>query len=346
MKSLWQFQITITFFLLVSYTPTYSQQGCTDPLANNFDSTASINNGSCTYNNSNYSPRVKVRTLNSVLNESGGLQMADNFLWSFNDGGGEAALYRIDTITGSLLQTVYLQNATNVDWEDIGFDGKFFYIGDFGNNLNGARTDLKIYKFPLSAIPGYKANPIVTIPAEKIEVISFKYQNQLIPTASPVNSTRFDCEAMIVDDGKIHLFSKNWVDINTTHYVINNTVGGAYIADSVETMETGYLVTAADKAPGKDIVVFLGYFAKAPGKHFLHILADYSSGNYFNGNKRKVDLPSALRLGQAEGITFRKGTYGYISNEKLTAGPFTIKQKLHSFDISGFVKVAAKLRSE
>ena len=46
-------------------------------------------------------------------------------------------------------------------------------------------------------------------------------------------------------------------------------------------------------------------------------------------------------MGQAEGIAFRNGTYGYISNEKLakTIGSVTIRvtQKLRSFDIGNFI---------
>ncbi|GEO07842.1 hypothetical protein SAE01_03380 [Segetibacter aerophilus] len=268
--------------------------------------------------------------------------MAGNSLWSCNDGGGAAAIYRIDTASGNVLQTVNLEDATNVDWEELSFDGTFFYVGDFGNNVNGARTDLKIYKFAFSDIPDYSTKPLATIPKEKIEIISFRYSDQLMPKASATNNTRYDCEAMVVDSGKIHLFSKNWVDLSTTHYILNSTAAGSYVADSVETMPTGYVVTGASKSPGQDIIVLLGYFPKAPGKHFMHILSGYSGGTYFNGNKRKLNLPDALQMGQAEGITFTNGSYGYISNERLSAGPFTIQQKLRSFDISNFVTISSK----
>ncbi len=49
-------------------------------------------------------------------------------------------------------------------------------------------------------------------------------------------------------------------------------------------------------------------------------------------------------MGQAEGITFRNNTYGYISNEKFyrDLGFFTIdvNQKLRSFNISNFVNAS------
>ena len=147
-------KIILAVLLLIESTTLFSQvPGCKDPLANNYNSAATINDGSCTYNITTYTPPIKVNPISDTLIESSGLQMAGNFLWSFNDGGGAAAIYRIDTLSSNILQTVNLGGATNVDWEDIAFDGANFYVGDFGNNANGARTDLKIYKFPLSAIP-------------------------------------------------------------------------------------------------------------------------------------------------------------------------------------------------
>jgi hypothetical protein len=328
-------KIVFAILFLVKSTPLYSQvYGCKDPMANNYNAAATINDGSCTYNATSYTPPIKVDPIDAVLIESSGLQMAGNFLWSFNDGGGAAALYSIDTTSGGIFQTVNLDGATNVDWEDIAFDGTYFYVGDFGNNANGARTDLKIYKFPLSAIPvDYIANPTVTVPSGQIEVINFTYSDQVQPpVATTTNNTKFDCEAMIIDNGQIHLFSKNWIDINTTHYLINSLLAGSYIATPVDTLATNYLVTAADKAPGKNILALLGY-QSTDGNHYMHLLSDYSGGNYFNGNKRRIDLPNATAMGLAEGITFRNGTYGYISNEQL----FFVNQKLRSFDINNFV---------
>jgi hypothetical protein len=326
--------------MLIALTSTqlYSQvPGCKDAAANNYNSSATVNDGSCTYNITNYTPPVKTDPLDEILIESGGLQMAGNFLWSFNDGGGAAAIYRIDTLSGNILQTVNLGGAVNVDWEDITFDGDNFYIGDFGNNVTGARTDLKIYKFPLSAIDFADPDP-VTIPSNQIEIINFTYSDQLQPPAdTTVNSTKFDCEAMIVNDNKIHLFTKNWVDYTSTHYIINNVVAGNYTAIPVDTLDTGFLVTAADKAPGKDIIVLLGYQNTGFRNHFMHILSDYSGGYYFNGNKRRIDLPDATGMGQAEGIAFNNDSYGYISNERLSTVLFTVTQKLRSFNLGDFL---------
>ncbi len=335
--------ITCMLLIILSALQAHSQvPGCTDPLANNFNPSATVNNGTCTYNTTAYTPPLKVDPISDTLIETSGLQWAANYLWSFNDGGGAAAIYRIDTLTNALLQRVYLQGAANIDWEDIAFDGTYFYIGDFGNNANGARTDLKIYKFPLSAIPDYIASPVVTIPAAQISVINFSYSNQpQPPVPSSSNNTKFDCEAMIVDEGKIHLFTKNWIDINCTHYIINSTVAGTYTATPAETLATNFLVTAADKAPGNKVVALLGYQNSGTASHFLYLLSGFTADNYFSGNKRKIDLPDVTVMGQAEGLCFKNGYYGYISSEKFVriigGFPFTVTQKLRAFDIRNYV---------
>lgn len=310
--------------------------GCKDPAANNYNPSATVNDGSCAYPATTYTPPVKVDPISTLLPETSGLQMAGNFLWSFNDGGNRAAIYRIDTASNAVLQTVNLGGATNVDWEDIAFDGTYFYVGDFGNNATGIRKDLKIYKFPFSAIPAdYLANPTVTVPSAQIEVINFSYSNQTDFSTAASNNTRFDCEAMLVDGGKVHLFTKNWIDVNTTHYVINGIAAGTYSATPLETLATGYLVTAADKAPGTNVVALLGYQASAFAAHFMHILSDYGSGFYFNGNKRRIDLPNVFTMGQAEGLCFRTAAYGYISNERFN-NVITVEAKLRSFSTAAF----------
>ncbi|WP_153799237.1 T9SS C-terminal target domain-containing protein [Foetidibacter luteolus] len=349
MKSLHTYHFSFVFSAFVVTVMALPQHavsqvyGCTDSAATNYNPAATANNGSCIYNAVEYIPPVKVDRLSDTLIETSGLQMAGNFLWSFNDGGGAAAIYRVDSITGRILQTVYLKGASNVDWEDIAFYNGYFYIGDFGNNATGARTDLKIYRFPLSAIPAnFKNNPVVYVPASKISTIKFTYANQpQPPQKSSPNNTQFDCEAMLIDSGRIHLFTKNWVEQNTTHYVIKGISAGTYKAQPVETLATGYLVTGADKSPYQKLVVLLGYQVSGTGRHFMHLLYGYTGTRYFSGNKRKIDLPDVLTMGQAEGICFNGDAYGYISNERFerTVGPIhlDVPPRVHYFNITPYV---------
>ncbi len=337
------YRIIFLFVFLAALQPLHSQLGCTDPLANNYNAAAISNDGSCTYNITTYNPGIKVNQLSNTVNETSGLQFMDGYLWTFNDSGGDPVLYCIDTLSNTILQTVTLEGATNVDWEDMAFDGTHVYIGDFGNNINGARTNLRIYKFPLSAIPDRLSNPLATIPFAAIEIIQFTYANQPQPPAATSQfNTRFDCEAMIVDAGKIHLFTKNYVDLNTVHFEIAGLEAGAKMAMPVDTFSSNFLVTGADIIPGEDIIILLGYFFPNPlggnfGNHFLTILSDYADTKYFSGNKRILNLPNVLIMGQAEGICFRNNRYGYISNEAVSQSGFNIPAQLKAFDVRGFI---------
>ncbi len=337
--------ITAAFFI----TPMVHAQvaGCTDPLSNNYNPLATINDGSCTYNTINYTPPVKISPLSDSITETSGLQFIDNVLWTFNDSGGQPELYKTDTNSNAILQRVYLGGAVNIDWEDIAFDGTYIYVGDFGNNANGARADLKIYRFRYDVIRDPATYPVDTIPAGLVEKINFSYSDQPLPLqAVAANNTKFDCEAMIVDGGKIHLFTKNWINFTTTHYVINAVAAGTYTASPVETLATNFLVTAADKSPGKKLVALLGYQNSGTASHFLYLLSDYNSGLYFNGNKRNVALPDVFYMGQAEGIAFSDSSNGFISNEKFVkyigSNPvITVTNKLHSFSTNNLITAVA-----
>ena len=122
----------------------FSQAGCTDPLANNYDAAAITNDGSCTYSTTDYS-LTEIAILPDLINESSGLVFFDDQLWTHNDKGGEDKIYQIDTSTGVVIQTVVIAAADNDDWEDLAQDENHIYIGDFGNN-KGDRMNLKIYK--------------------------------------------------------------------------------------------------------------------------------------------------------------------------------------------------------
>jgi hypothetical protein len=73
----------------------------------------------------------------------------------------------------------------------------------------------------------------------------------------------------------------------------------------------------------------------------MYLLSDYRQGLFFNGNKRRIDLPDALSMGQAEGLCFKNAFTGYISNEKLSVNvggvPITIRQRLRYFDMRQWV---------
>lgn len=316
-------QFALAFLLLIC-SLSWAQDGCTDSRANNYDPNAMNNDGSCTYNASNSTP-TQIASLPATVNESSGLTYAGGKLWTHNDSGGANEFYEIDPATSAVLKTVTITNATHVDWEDITSDGTYLYIGDFGNN-DGDRTDLVVYKVDMSTIgPGATAS--VTAQA-----INFSYADQLSFISSPQN-TPYDCEAFFYAGGSLHLFTKDWVNMNTSHYILPITPG-TYSISIAETFNINYLVTGADINPQGDLVLLSSYdISIAPGVVAMWQLYDFTGTNYFSGNKRPITLGTGFTPGQVEAICFRDNTTGYLSSETIVAGMLTITGNLYGITV-------------
>src|SRR5690606_30715450 len=114
-----------------------------------------------------------------------------------------------------VIQTYNLQSISNTDWEEISQDEDYFYIGDFGNNGHGNRTDLHILRISKASLAD---EPI-------IDTIHFSYNNQTDFTGTEPNATDFDCEAMIISQDSIYLFTKQWLSQNSAIYALSKTPG-------------------------------------------------------------------------------------------------------------------------
>ncbi|MEO5569563.1 MAG: hypothetical protein ABIT08_09585 [Bacteroidia bacterium] len=194
--------LLIAFYLLVSsFNLAYSQiSGCTDPQSNNYNPLATVNNGSCTYNTTNLTLTDKTPLSTPLLDESSGLEFLDNKLWTFNDSGNPNAIYRVDTASNTVYQTVTISNSTNVDWEDMTSSKDYLFVGDFGNN-NGNRQNLKIYRID-------KTNLTPSATTVTSSIINFSFSDQTSFPSLP-NNNNYDCESMIFYNDSIHLFSKD-----------------------------------------------------------------------------------------------------------------------------------------
>jgi hypothetical protein len=286
--------------------------GCTDPVATNFQSTATQNNGTCTYGAATLTPTTKF-SLNTSLNETSGIIWWNGKIWTHQDSGNPLEIYAVDTTTGNIDRTVTVTNATtlNMDWEDIAQDDDYIYIGDFGNNASGNRTNLKIYKIAKADV---LAGDNVTA-----EIINFSYADQTDFTATSANNTDFDCEALISYGNSLFLFSKNWVNHKTKLYELPKTAG-TYIATNNGELDVQGLITGADVLADRRTIVLVGYSTTlAP---FIYLLYDFSANSFFGANKRKVALNAGIR--QVEGVAIVKPDHFFISNE--LRSPFTVAQ--------------------
>jgi len=311
----------LSIFFILSYTSILTAQisGCTDPNANNFNSSATINNGCCTYNQSNCAPYEYINPLPNELEENSGLIFFNQHFWSHNDSGGENCIYELDSSNGQIIRKIVIENASNYDWEDIAQDSLYIYIGEFGNNA-GDRQDLKILKLSKS-----EAINNDTISAE---FIRFSYADQS-SFSLPYQGHNYDCEALISYGDSLFLFTKNWDDKESKIYKIPKDTG-TYILPISAQFNVDGLITAADISPNKKQIILCGYKNYKP---FFWIFWDFQANDILSGNKRRIDFPATYLGYQTEGLCFVNNEYFCISNEK-SPSPLFYAQRVFLFRIT------------
>lgn len=300
--------------------------GCTDRLAVNYDKSASFNDGSCYYDPANMKP-LSGNNLESVLSETSGLVYWNNVLLTHNDNS-DTNIYCLDTLNGAILRSYKLTGVKNTDWEEISQDKGFIYIGDFGNNC-GDRKDLKILKISKTSL--LNDSPI-------IDSIRFSYSNQSVFNQA-CNNNDFDCEAFIVSDDSIYLFTKQWAAHCTSIYSLPKSHGD-FVAKYRSTLDVNGLVTGATYSESDRIIALSGYSDKLDP--FVYLLYDFRNDDFLNGNKRKIEV--LLPFHQTEGIARGTGLKYYISNEYFSAySIIKVQQQLNVFDFSPFLGNYLKL---
>lgn len=311
----------LTFLLLFSLSFVYAQQGCTDMQATNFDAAAVTNDGSCLYSATS-STLPLVASLPNSMKEISGLAYTSSGLWAHNDASNPDEIYEIDSLTGAVLHTA-LVIGENEDWEDLTESEDHLFLGDFGNNA-GNRTDLKVYRLNKSEL----GNNIMNT-----QIIDFTYSDQT-DFSENWNNNDYDCEAFFYHNDSLHLFTKNWVDNQTRHYVIS-AEPGTHVAQLRETYNVGGLITGADISDDGAIVL-LGY--TEAGFNFIWLLFDYFDFHYFSGNKRRIEYGTALTNSQTEGIAFKNNREGFVCSEQFDVGQLELPPKLLSFSIEEWIE--------
>lgn len=272
--------------------------------------------------------QIKSIKIPNKLNEISSLEFYDGYFWGNNDSGGAAEIYKIDTESGKIVQTVKVINAENKDWEEISFSDNYVFIADSGNNL-GQRKDLKIYYFPVTEL---KSNDeFISVEAQSIE---FNYPEQ--KDFNPGNNkTNFDCEAFFYYNGKLHLFTKEWTNRETTHYTLE-VKPGKQSAKKTETFKTNYLVTGAtvDDNPISNTYGFylIGYTQEGVSLISGFSLPKQKSDILFPVKTNKFSLPLGFtpQVGQTEGIVVKPDNPNILcfSNEEFKHKGFHAKQSI------------------
>ncbi|MBA5628252.1 hypothetical protein [Moheibacter lacus] len=272
--------------------------------------------------------QIKTLEISEKLKEISSLEIIDGHYWGQNDSGGKPELYKINPETGKIIQTVKITNAENRDWEELAVSDQYFFIGDFGNN-NGKRKDLAIFYFPISELESKKKE--ISVEVQKIE-FSFPEQKDFDPGNKKTN---FDCEAMFYYKGKLHLFTKEWSNLATSHYILDIKPGKQQ-AIKVETFKTNYLVTGAtiDTNPISNTHGFylIGY--TPDGVAFISGFSLPKNGKelLFSNKLNKFNLPLGFtaQVGQTEGISIKPDKPSVIcfSNEDFKFKTFHVEQSV------------------
>jgi len=304
------------------------QPGCTDPQAVNFEPAALVNDGSCLYPPTVYSTFL-LTPLSDTVRETSGLAFVGGMLWTHGDSGFPPRLYGVDTLNGTVLRRVQLAGTVNTDWEDMAQSATHLFIGDFGNN-NGSRSDLRILRIPLDSLIMPDTDTLWP------ELIRFHYPEQTDFSAAP-NQTPWDAEAFYHAGDSLHLFTKDWLQQRTRYYTIPDSPGdhAARLRDSFDVQG---LITGAARNPEGDEVVLCGYRNIGAGiwTCFAWLLFDYPAHHPLAGNRRRIELGTALQLGQLEGVWLKPDRSGWMSGEAISAGPFQQAARLSGFDFRSF----------
>jgi len=317
------FLISLFVFIISEIYSDAQTYGCTDRLAANFNRDANLNDGSCIYEPVTVSP-ISSFTLPDYLSETSGLTSWNGLIWTHNDND-DIQIYSLDTLNGNVVGSYEITGAENIDWEEISHDDEYFYIGDFGNNSDGNRQDLRILRIGKNSL--LSDSPVT-------ETIAFSYPDQADFSQAGPNNTDFDCEAFIVSADSIYLFTKQWISNKTSIYSLPKTPG-TYVAKLLSTYDAGGLITGAVWLEQIKLIALCGYSSLL--EPFILLLYDYTAPNFFGGNKRKISL--SLPFHQVEGITTTNGLKYYISNESFIQSPFiNTPQKLHILDLSPFLE--------
>jgi len=324
---------SVCILFLLSIFSSFLLSAQTDSSALNSPGSGLVNSAPVVNQTDRYKPQF-ITDLPGKIMETSGLAFFNGQLWTINDSGNQPEIYEIDSTSGSVLRTVVIRNSVNTDWESITQDDSNVYIGDFGNNA-GNRTNMRIVKIAKTDFLNLETDTV------KAAYIYFIYPDQINFHVAD-NKNNFDCEAFFFHNDSLHLFSKDWADLKTRHYVVP-TETGRYKARFVEQFQADGLITdACINAKGN--IVLLGYKNTFRRSYtvFAWLLSGYEGSAFFGGEKVRVELGSALNLGQTEGIVLKNDNTGWISSESIQSGWFYEPAKLFGFDFDRYFEVRSK----
>jgi hypothetical protein len=238
--------------------------------------------------------------LSEELKEISGIQyINDTLLVAHNDGGNGPLLYFLNPNTGIILKRVFVKDVKNTDWEDIALDGKYLFIGNFGNN-NNKRKNLSIIRV------SWKDALIEDTISSELMTFEFSEQKAFPPEKKALN---FDTECLTFADGYLWLFTKNRTepfDGVTNVYRVRFQDNTHSILNKEYSIKIGSKGWMFDSVTGGDFAY--GYFYLTTYNRVLKYL--FSEGKFSLVKQYKYK-----EYNQKEAITVIKDDQIYVANE-------------------------------
>ena len=295
-------------------------------------------------------PEMIAQDLDSSVWRTSGLIYHNGKLWTHTDNANVPVIYSLDPYTGEVLETKYISGVSCIDWEDMAKSPTHLFIGDFGNNATGSRTDMKIHRIKWEDIEN---EDLDTVEARSI---SFGFNSSYYPEAdASEDNTKFDCEAMLVMNDTIYLFTKNWRDTDCYIYAIPNKANYEWNdLDPIDVVNLEYMVTGADYDYSSNTVALCGYTFDNSGipssNPYITLLYGFSGHDFFSGSIETSEFTSpssvifqstGITYNRFEGITFRDRRRLWVSNERYTRSlsivqVLTIPAHLREFPINNY----------
>lgn len=303
-----------------------TDQGCTDPLAINYDVQASVNDGSCVYESTSVYFEERF-ILPDEIDETSGIIFFNDTFWTHNDDT-DNHLYSFDFEQDPLLDAHPMEGLQNKDWEEIQQDENYLYIGDIGNNY-GNRTDLKIYKIE-------KASLFDGQPGIAVDSIMYNYEDQENFDPPGPLQTDFDAEAFIVTDADIYVFTKQWISRKTAVYRFPNETG-THEAQKVDEYNVEGLVTGITYIEDLELAALTIYdFPEVSAPRIL-LMYDFLEHDFFSANKRFLKMSNLIGR-PVEAITTMDGLDFYITNERINIDGMLASQQIYRFDLAEYLE--------
>ena len=238
---------------------------------------------------------VEKYTLPDILEETSGLAILNDTLWTLNDSGNEAALYAIST-KGALLDKRYTTK-TNIDWEDMTIVNGNMLVADMGNNF-GTRKNLHLLEIDLS---NGGATTLDSIPFHYPEQDNFDFQQD----------THFDAEGIVVVENKVVVFTKNRSTLTSEVYVISPSGGPA---TKMGSLAVGSLITGADYHQESKTLALTGY--RRDDNQYLYVIDNFSLSAVADANISQYNLD--FNGAQIEAISIIDAKTFWITSEETT----------------------------